>query len=198
MKLRTSAINLLTISILLIFLIFTSFTACTTPETDKIDVSEEEQQQEQEEEIQELEETEEAVDYENAQFGAEIKGYIPSFLCTDSDNYIKIEITNTSDFTWRSGGQNPVRVGYHYYGQDVDYSDYDNTIRTLLSNNVEPGESVEVEVLINDITYKGNYVIQIDLVLEGICWFSAKEISMLESKSYFSSCTGQPESQTES
>ena len=198
MKLRISAINLLTISTLLIFLIFTLITACTTPVTDKIGVSEEEQQQEQEEEIQELEETEEAVDYENAQFGAEIKGYIPSFLCTDSDNYIKIEITNTSDFTWRSGGQNPVRIGYHYYGQDVDYSDYDNTTRTLLSNNVEPGESAAIEVLINDITHKGNYVIQIDLVLEGICWFSAKEVTMLEGIAYFSSCTGQTESQTES
>lgn len=194
MKLKTSAINLLTISILLIFLIFTSFTACTTPVTDKIGVSEEEQQQEQEEELQELEETEEAVDYENAQFGAEIKGYIPSFLCTDSDNYIKIEITNTSDFTWRTGGQNSVRIGYHYYGQDVDYSDYDNTTRTLLSNNVEPGESAIIEVSINDITHKGNYVIQIDLVLEGICWFSAKEVPMLEGKAYFSSCMGQPES----
>jgi hypothetical protein len=194
MKLKKSAINLLIISILLIFLFFTLITACTTPVTDKIDVSEEEQ----EEEIQELEETEEAVDYESAQFGAEIKGYIPSFLCTDSDNYIKIEITNTSDFTWRSGGQNPVRIGYHYYGQDVDYSDYDNTNRTLLANNVEPGESVTIEVLINDITHKGNYVIQIDLVLEGICWFSAKEIPMLEGKAYLSSCTGQPESQTES
>jgi len=189
MKLKKSAVNLLTTSILLIFLIFILGTACTTPATGKIDVSEEE-------EIKGLEEMEEAVDYESAQFGAEIKGYIPSFLCTDSDNYIKIEITNTSDFTWRSGGQNPVRIGYHYYGQDVDYSDYDNTNRTLLANNVEPGESVTIEVLINDITHKGNYVIQIDLVLEGICWFSAKEIPMLEGKAYFSSCTVEPDSQT--
>jgi hypothetical protein len=197
MKFKTPAINLSIIGIISIFLILT-FVSCTPAVTEKIGVDTEESTQESEkiseEEINELEETAEVVDYENAQVGAEIKGYIPSFLCTDSNNYIKIEITNTSDFTWKSGGNDSVRVGYHYYGQDVDYSDYDNTTRTLLPNNVEPGESVTVEVLINDITHKGIYVVQIDLVLEGHFWFSTKDVPILQGKAYFSSCTDQNES----
>jgi len=186
MKFKTPAISMLMIGMILTFLIFTLF-ACTPVETEKIDVDKEESA----DEVRELEESEEeivTVDYDNAQFGAEIKGYVPSFLCTDSDNYIKIEITNTSDFTWGSGGNNPVRVGYHYYGQDVDYSEYDNNTRTLLPNNMEPGESVTVEVLINDITNKGIYVVQIDLVLEGYFWFSAKDIPLLQGNVYFSPC----------
>ena len=184
MRFKTPAISILIIGLISIFTIFTLF-ACTPLETKKIDVDVDEG------EAQTLEESEEEiviVDYESAQFGAEIDGYIPFFMCTDNDNYVKIEITNTSDFTWQNGGGNPVRVGYHYYGQDVDYSEYDNNSRTIFPNDVEPGESVTVEVLINDITNKGIYVVQIDLVLEGYFWFSAKEIPVLQNNVYFSSC----------
>ena len=184
MKFKTPAISMLITGIISIFAILTLF-ACTPIESKKIDVDVDEG------EVQELEESEEEiviVDYTNAQFGAEINGYIPFFLCTDNDNYIKIEITNTSDFIWQSDGKNPVRVGYHYYGQDVDYSEYDNNSRTAFPNDVEPGETVTVEVLINDITNKGIYVVQIDLVLEGYSWFSGKDIPVLQSNVYFSTC----------
>ena len=186
MKFKISAINWPVTTIILLFLILT-FISCSPRITDKIDVTEEEPEGTIGEETIEIEEIVEVVDYERAQVGAEIKGYIPSFLCTDSDNYIKIEITNTSDFTWRSDGQNPVRIGYHYYGQDVDYSEYDNPARTSLPNNLEPGESAFVEVLITDITHEGIYVLQIVPVLEGHFWFDEK--GMLEGKTYFGSCS---------
>ncbi len=130
----------------------------------------------------------EIIDYNIALIGAELYGYMPSFLCTDTDNYVKIEVTNTSDFTWRAEGKNMVRVGYHYYGQDVDYTEYDKTSRSALPENLEPGETATVEVLINDITNSGIYVVQIDLVLEGHFWFSSKEIPMIEGRAFFGSC----------
>ena len=185
MRFKIPAINWPVIIIISLFLILT-FISCSPRITDKIDVTEEESK---EEEIIEIEEIVEVVDYERAQVGAEIKGYIPSFLCTDSDNYIKIEITNTSDFTWISSGKNMVRIGYHYWGQDVDYSEYDNPSRTSLPNNLEPGESATIEVLIIGVTNEGIYVLQIDPVLEGHFWFSSKDIPMLEGRTYFGSCS---------
>lgn len=128
---------------------------------------------------------EDLTDYDTAKAGAEIKGAIPGFLCTNKDNFIPVEIKNTSDFTWRNDSKNSVRVGYHYYGQDVDVSDYDGAMRTELEKNVAPGETIKVNVLINDIKSPGNYVIQIDLVLEGKYWFSSKGIAMIESPTYF-------------
>ncbi len=122
----------------------------------------------------------EEVDFTNATIGAEIKGYIPSYMLTDKDNIIKIEITNTSDFAWRTDKPNLVRIGYHYYGQDVDFTDYDRTARSVLPQEVNPGETVTVDVLINDIKNEGTYVIQIDPVMEGSniaennFWFSSK------------------------
>ncbi|MCJ7666427.1 MAG: hypothetical protein MUO59_06810 [Actinobacteria bacterium] len=134
------------------------------------------------------EEVIEVVDYENAQIGADISGYMPMYLCTDADNYIKVTVTNTSDFTWRASGTNKVRLGYHYYGQDVDFGEYDKNTRTVLPDNLEPGESATVDVLINDITNPGTYVVQIDLALEGYFWFSSKGITMVEGNVFFESC----------
>ena len=188
MRFKTPAISMLIIVIISIFMIFTFF-ACTPIGSKKIDVDS--NGDVDEDEVRALEESEEetvTVDYENAQFGAEIDGYIPFFMCTDNDNYIKLNITNTSDFTWQSDGKNPVRVGYHYFGQDVDYAEYDDNARTIFPKDVEPGETVTVEVLINDVVNKGTYVVQIDLVLEGYFWFSAKEIPVLQSNVYFSTC----------
>ncbi|MDD3520478.1 MAG: hypothetical protein PHU65_04485 [Actinomycetota bacterium] len=141
-----------------------------------------------EEEIVEAVKGEDLTDYDNAQVGAEIKGAIPGFLCTNKDNIITIEVKNTSDFTWRVDSKYPVKVAYHYYGQDVDANDYDGTSRSVFENDVEPGETAKIDVLINDITQSGNYVLQIDIVLEGKYWFSSKGVEMLESPVFFSEC----------
>ncbi|MEI7615579.1 MAG: hypothetical protein WCJ54_02610 [Actinomycetota bacterium] len=131
---------------------------------------------------------EDLTDYDTVKAGAELKGAIPGFLCTSKDNIVTVEIKNTSDFTWRNDSVNSVRVGYHYYGQDTDASDYDSTSRTALVNNVAPGETIKVDMLINDVKQPGNYVIQIDLVLEGKYWFSSKDMQMIESTVYFGEC----------
>ncbi|MHB1375996.1 MAG: hypothetical protein ACYCXB_01015 [Candidatus Humimicrobiaceae bacterium] len=132
---------------------------------------------------------EDLTNYDTVKVGAELKGAIPGYLSTNKDNILTIEIKNTSDFTWRNDSKNSVRVGYHYYGQDVDASDYDATTRTELKNNVAPGETIKVDMLINDIKQPGNYVIQIDLVLEGKYWFSSKGMEMIESPTYFGEST---------
>lgn len=131
---------------------------------------------------------EDLTDYDTVKAGAELKGAIPGFLCTSKDNIVTVEIKNTSDFTWRNDSVNSVRVGYHYYGQDIDASDYDSTSRTALANNVAPGETIKVDMLINDVKQPGNYVIQVDLVLEGKYWFSSKDMEMIESTVYFGEC----------
>ena len=134
------------------------------------------------------------INYQGLTTGAEMTGYIPSFLCTDRDNYIRIDITNTSDFAWRNKRPGIVRIGYHYYGQDVDFVDYDRTARTELPGIVNPGETVSVHVLVNDIVNAGYYIIQIDPVIEGNeipednFWFSSKGVKMIEGLTYFNSC----------
>jgi len=186
--------------IIIAFLIISS-TSCSSilggSATNKTDVGTNQQSSNGKEEnangdtsVQETSPVEE-VDFTNAAIGAEIKGYIPSYMLTDKDNFIKIEITNTSDFAWRTDRPNLVRIGYHYYGQDVDFTDYDRTARSVLPKEVNPGDTVTIDVLINDIKNEGTYVIQIDPVMEGNkiaennFWFSSKGVSMLEGTAYF-------------
>ncbi len=194
-RFRYASLVMLTALLICISLLFIS---CGTAGTgiEEEDTGEKQQESsispEELEEIQKAIEEEEAdtTDYGSVTAGAELYGYMPSYLCTDTDNYVKVEVTNTSDFTWRASGENRVRLGYHYYGQDVDFGEYDRTARTPLPGNLEPGETAVVEVLINDIENPGTYVVQIDLVLEGHWWFgdSNHNNPMIEGKVYFNSC----------
>jgi hypothetical protein len=197
--------NFIIISVSLIVILSLLFIAagCSSllaPASEKIDVAQDSQGGQgtavgnnvsQETQAAEAGEVKIPVDYTNAKIGADMVGAIPTFLLTDKDNFIKIVITNTSDFAWTSEGTNGVvRLGYHYYGQDVDFVDYDRTARTMLPKVVNPGDTVSVLVLVNDIKNPGNYVIQIDPVLEGNqnpndnFWFSSKGVTMIEGLTY--------------
>jgi hypothetical protein len=126
--------------------------------------------------------------------GAEMTGAIPSFMCINKLNMVTVEVKNTSDFTWRTEIPNLVRFGYHFYGQDVSFTEYDNTIRTVLPHDVKPGEIATVNVEIKDVLNKGTYIIQIDMVQEANdnasnnFWFSSKGVTMIEGTSYFDTC----------
>ncbi len=171
-----------------------SLASCASPsEASKVDVGSETIANDADDEmLKALEEAiieEDLTDYDSVTASAELKGAIPNFLCTNSDNYIKVEVTNTSDFTWRKDGPHSVRLSYHYFGQDVDYSEYDKTRRTGLSENLEPNESTEVILLIDDITNPGIYILQIDIVLEGKYWFSSQGMEMIEGPVLFGECS---------
>ena len=172
--------------------VFSISCAALSPQTTSADqeeiINEDNNDNEISEEVVSEVKGEDLTDYDNAVPGAEIKGAIPGFLCSNKDNFITVEIKNTSDFTWRTDSLNAVKISYHYYGQDVDSSEYDKNSRTFLPKNIEPGETFTADVLINDIKTPGNYVIQIDVVVEGKYWMSSKGVSMLESPSYIGEC----------
>jgi len=181
--------------IILISTLFFGLPSCAKPSGTDIELVPEESQPEQQEVQQETVEEEvidvieEEVDYNTATAGAELSGFIPSYLCTERDNYIKIDITNTSDFKWKKDGENMVRIGYHYHHKEQGVESYDNPTRTSLPQDVMPGETVTVEVLVNNIDASGNYILRIDPVLEGHFWFSSKGVDMLEGEVYFGPCS---------
>ncbi len=188
--------NLFLIILTITTLLSLGILGCAAPERIDIDTPQEEiplppEEAEEEEFIEEepIDLIEEEVDYESASVGAELEGFIPGYLCVGKENRIKINITNTSDFTWRSDGENMVRIGYHYYHIQETRESYDNPTRSPLPENVEPGETVSVEVIIDNIDTVGNYVIRIDPVLEGYFWFSSKGVEMIEGEAYFGECT---------
>jgi hypothetical protein len=192
-SLSKKSFYILIFSVLVVFGLF--FVSCGLPSSEssegtKIDVDN--NQVTDEEMVKAVEEAiveEDLTDYDNITVSAEIRGAIPNFLCTNKENYVKIEVINTSDFTWRKDGTHSVRLGYHYFGQDVDYSEYDKTTRTGLPNDIAPNESAEVILLIDDITNAGMYILQIDIVLEGKYWFSSQGMEIIEGPVLFAECS---------
>jgi hypothetical protein len=95
-----------------------------------------------------------------------VKGTIAAPLVT------QVKLTNGSSFSWSAAGANPVRLGYHW-------ADLANTIvvwdgqRSALPADVPVGGSATVAVTIPAPTKPGTYVLQLDLVREGVAWFSS-------------------------
>ena len=82
-----------------------------------------------------------------------------------------VSVTNLSSFVWPSGGANPVRLGYHWtdiLGKTVVWDGQ----RSLLPADVPIGGTVTVNATIATPKTPGTYVLQLDLVREGIAWFS--------------------------
>lgn len=99
---------------------------------------------------------------------------------------LPITITNTSSFTWSAGGTNPVRLGYHWIGDGGKTLVWDGQ-RSPLPNDVLPGATVTVNATIPTLTTVGSYLLRIDLVREGIGWFSGNGVAPLDLSTFLSS-----------
>ncbi|MBD3362785.1 peptidoglycan DD-metalloendopeptidase family protein [Candidatus Dojkabacteria bacterium] len=101
---------------------------------------------------------------------------------------IPVDIENTGSLTWQNAGENPVRASYHWYKKceldsevctEESLYEWDgkrtNFSKFLYFNSVEQGLALEVV----PPTQPGEYSLEIDLVHEGITWFSEKGVETL-------------------
>ena len=86
---------------------------------------------------------------------------------------VPVTLTNTGVLTWTAGGANPVHAAAHVFDAG-DHAVLWDGERALLPNDVAPGQSVTVQVAIAVPlgTAAANYIVRMDLVREGIAWFS--------------------------
>ncbi|MEZ4866912.1 MAG: N-acetylmuramoyl-L-alanine amidase [Caldilineaceae bacterium] len=83
-----------------------------------------------------------------------------------------ITMRNDGELTWRWGGGNPFRLGYHYYrGRRRLTMAADRDLRTDIPEDIAPGESVTIQARIALPHEPGNYTLELDLVQEGVTWF---------------------------
>ena len=126
-----------------------------------------------------------SIDYSKETHDIEYKGYIPTFLCAGEENLIKVTLKNSSSFTWPGTGKSPVRVGYHWFPtENQPEPEWDDGSRTLITNDVAPGESVIVIVSVKAPEAMGWYILQIEAVQEGVMWFQ----KVLEGSTYVDKC----------
>ena len=83
---------------------------------------------------------------------------------------VDLAIRNIGSMTWKKGGRNPVRVGYHWRdknGEIVHAPDF----RTALPHDVKPGGWVEVAAAVGLPSIPGKFILLLDMVHEGVTWF---------------------------
>lgn len=83
---------------------------------------------------------------------------------------LKLWVKNKGAREWNSDGLAPCFVSYHLLDGMGKTLRFDNP-RTRLPRPVGPGEKVEVGVMVKAPLEEGRYLLEFDLVREGIAWF---------------------------
>ena len=84
---------------------------------------------------------------------------------------VQIRLRNEGFATWRSGGEHPVRLSYHWIDAGGTPVVWDGP-RNALPFDVPPGAEVIVAAAVRAPQSEGAYILAWDLVEEGIGWFS--------------------------
>jgi len=90
---------------------------------------------------------------------------------------IEVSVKNVSRLVWRasdrSGSALGLSVGNHWLdGKGAVITNDDG--RTLLTTHLNPGQMVQVPLIINVPLRSGTYLLEIDLLQESVSWFGAK------------------------
>lgn len=86
---------------------------------------------------------------------------------------LKFLLSNKSKETWISKGKNPVFLSYHLLNSQKEIISFNNR-RFPLSGKIMPGERREMEIFIRNPLEPGTYLLQFDLVKEGLFWYKEK------------------------
>ena len=99
----------------------------------------------------------------------------PVFLESSGLSTVRVRLTNRSPVAWPHdipAGRH-ISVGNHWLRSDGTSVVYDDA-RAFLPCTVDPGASVEVALKVQAPPEPGEYVLEVDLVQEHVCWFAHK------------------------
>jgi SAM-dependent methyltransferase len=97
------------------------------------------------------------------------EGNRPVELKPGEKTVVKAKVRNDSPFAWSSAA--PVRAGNHWLDAQGAMIVQDDG-RTPLGRDLGPGDEVALEVVATAPDQPGRYVIEVDLVEEGVTWFA--------------------------
>lgn len=116
----------------------------------------------------------------NATYSIDINA-IPDALATGMTYNIGVKVKNTGAIRWENKGANPVFLGYHWINFDTkEMVVFDGPRSVMPQAAVNPGEEVTFDMRVNSPPAKGKYILQIDMVKEGVTWFSYQGVPPLE------------------
>jgi 4-amino-4-deoxy-L-arabinose transferase-like glycosyltransferase len=101
----------------------------------------------------------------------------PAEMLAAQKQRIYVTLKNISETTWPSLGQSDgnylVRLGNHWL--DRNYRTVINEdARAQLPHDLKPGDSLGIPLLVTAPEIPGDYILEIDMVQEGVSWFGLK------------------------
>jgi SAM-dependent methyltransferase len=104
---------------------------------------------------------------------------IPPELPRAQEVTVEVTIGNRSWRAWTSErAQQPILIGHHWLDTARRAVEYDG-LRTPLPRPLAPGEDCRAAVRVRTPARAGRYLLEIDLVEEGVSWFSAAGVPPL-------------------
>jgi hypothetical protein len=104
---------------------------------------------------------------------------LPRELTLRQPRWLKLNITNGSTETLRSGGPFPMYLSYHWLDPDrraVLYEGY----RTAIIPGIAPGESASINAFIFAPNKAGQYLLQVSVVQENVRWLEDADPSIAQ------------------
>ena len=105
--------------------------------------------------------------------------FVPRTVSSAESFTAKIALTNTSHGTWPAAGSAPVRLSYHWLDEHGAAVVWEG-VRTGLPADVGPGATVTVDMNVVAPPDRGTYLLRVDLLREGVGWFSARGVVAAE------------------
>jgi hypothetical protein len=105
----------------------------------------------------------------------------PSSMRVGTRHGVPVKVRNDSAFTWYGlyDGVPDVRLSYHWLNYDRTIYQWDGQ-RTHLHGEIPPEESMCLNAQVQSPTEPGQYILQWDLVIEQVGWFSIQGWQMPE------------------
>lgn len=107
---------------------------------------------------------------------------IPDSMTQYTRYEFKVKVKNTGALAWNKNGENPIRLGYHW----IDFNSKETVVFDDGKRSVIPEDGVNVggdtvfDLTVVAPSKPGEYILQIDLVQEGVTWFSYQGVPPLE------------------
>ena len=100
----------------------------------------------------------------------------PSVLLPGGRTTVPVTVVNSGAVAWTAAGTSPVRLAAHVNDAKGNVVLWDGA-RTSFTADVAPGASVKLDLIVDAPSAPGPYRVRVDLVREGIAWFSGLGVS---------------------
>lgn len=95
----------------------------------------------------------------------------PRSVLPNSVFQASVDVLNSGWAEWSSEGSHPVKLSYHWLTSEGQMADFDG-LRTPVAPPLCPNQSRRFSMTVQAPRNPGNYLLAIDLVQEGVTWFS--------------------------